>query len=116
MLAFAAQRTELQGLAICLATGYTLSAIFSCDPGSPLNGSWQQQLHIWAALFSMQVVPTSFFRLQNTIFFFGGIGSVHRLLSGPLYSQPAAEMPFPAYSRIFYLAAWLCWLKSRHCM
>ena len=28
-----------------LGTGYVMAAIFSCDPGSPLMGSWRQQVH-----------------------------------------------------------------------
>jgi len=32
-------------LALCLAVGYGVAAIFPCDPGSPLQGSWRQGLH-----------------------------------------------------------------------
>ena len=28
-----------------LGTGYVMAAIFPCDPGSPLMGSWRQQVH-----------------------------------------------------------------------
>jgi len=33
------------GLAACLGIGYVGAALFPCDPGSPLQGSWRQQLH-----------------------------------------------------------------------
>lgn len=29
----------------CLGTGYVISAFFPCDPGAPLFGSWQTQVH-----------------------------------------------------------------------
>jgi hypothetical protein len=29
----------------CLGTGYVMAAFFPCDPGSPLFGSWRQQVH-----------------------------------------------------------------------
>ena len=32
-------------LALCIATGYLSAAVFPCDPGSPLSGSWRQGLH-----------------------------------------------------------------------
>lgn len=32
-------------LAACLAVGYVGAALFPCDPGSPLTGSWRQSLH-----------------------------------------------------------------------
>lgn len=32
-------------LALCLATGYLTAALFPCDPGSPMHGSWRQGLH-----------------------------------------------------------------------
>lgn len=28
-----------------LGTGYVMAAVFPCDPGSPLLGSWRQQIH-----------------------------------------------------------------------
>lgn len=40
---------RLSGLTLilfsCLGTGYVMSAIFPADTGSPMWGSWQQQLH-----------------------------------------------------------------------
>ncbi len=32
-------------LALCIATGYLSAAVFPCDRGSPLGGSWRQGLH-----------------------------------------------------------------------
>jgi Protein of unknown function (DUF998) len=32
-------------LATCLSVGYLGAALFPCDPGAPLFGSWRQQLH-----------------------------------------------------------------------
>ncbi len=29
----------------CLGAGYAIAAFFPCDPGSPLFGSWRQQVH-----------------------------------------------------------------------
>lgn len=29
----------------CLGTGYVMAAVFPCDPGSPLSGTWRQQVH-----------------------------------------------------------------------
>jgi len=29
----------------CLGTGYVMAAMFPCDPGSPLLGTWRQQIH-----------------------------------------------------------------------
>jgi len=29
----------------CLGTGYVMAAIFPCDPGAPLWGSWRTQVH-----------------------------------------------------------------------
>jgi hypothetical membrane protein len=29
----------------CLGTGYVMGAVFPCDPGAPLWGSWQTQTH-----------------------------------------------------------------------
>ncbi len=36
------------GVAICLAIGYLGAALFPCDPGAPLVGSWRQQAHSFA--------------------------------------------------------------------
>lgn len=32
-------------LALCIATGYLSAAVWPCDMGSPLGGSWRQGLH-----------------------------------------------------------------------
>ncbi|GAA5002281.1 DUF998 domain-containing protein [Pseudoluteimonas lycopersici] len=32
-------------LALCLAIGYIGAAVFPCDPGSPMSGTWRQGLH-----------------------------------------------------------------------
>ena len=37
--------TNIKGLAICLGAGYLVSALFPCDPGSPLGGSGKQTIH-----------------------------------------------------------------------
>ena len=34
-----------RALALCLATGYLVAAVFPCDPGSPLSGSFRQAIH-----------------------------------------------------------------------
>lgn len=34
-----------RALALCLAVGYLVAAIFPCDPGSPLSGSFRQVIH-----------------------------------------------------------------------
>ncbi|HTN08841.1 DUF998 domain-containing protein [Agriterribacter sp.] len=36
---------DIKGLAVCLGTGYLVSAFFPCDPGSPLIGSSKQTVH-----------------------------------------------------------------------
>ncbi|MBZ0089824.1 MAG: DUF998 domain-containing protein [Thermoanaerobaculia bacterium] len=33
------------GLALCLAIGYLVAAVFPCDPGSPMSGSARQAVH-----------------------------------------------------------------------
>ncbi len=38
-------KPALAGLATCLAIGYAGACLFPCDPGSPMQGSWRQQLH-----------------------------------------------------------------------
>jgi len=38
-------RGALGLLAVAVAVGYMGAALFPCDPGSPLAGSWRQQLH-----------------------------------------------------------------------
>lgn len=35
----------IQGLAGCIGFGYSISAIFPCDKGSPINGSLSQHIH-----------------------------------------------------------------------
>ena len=35
----------IRGLSACLAVGYIVAAFFPCDPGSPVSGTWKQQLH-----------------------------------------------------------------------
>ncbi|PZR39416.1 MAG: hypothetical protein DI538_06970 [Azospira oryzae] len=35
----------LHGLSLCVGAGYLVAAIFPCDEGSPLEGSWKQQIH-----------------------------------------------------------------------
>jgi len=35
----------IQGLAGCIGFGYSISAIFPCDKGSPINGSYSQYIH-----------------------------------------------------------------------
>ena len=57
----------LQGIAGGLGLGYTASALWPCDAGAPLWGSWRQQLHtlggvagyVWAigALFCYGTYP-----------------------------------------------------------
>ncbi len=32
-------------LALCLALGYIVAAVFPCDAGSPTSGSWRQAIH-----------------------------------------------------------------------
>lgn len=32
-------------LALCIAAGYVGAALFPCDPGSPISGSWRQFAH-----------------------------------------------------------------------
>lgn len=32
-------------VAACIGTGYVVAAVFPCDPGSPVSGSWRQGLH-----------------------------------------------------------------------
>lgn len=40
------KQTSLMLLAMsCLGTGYVISAFFPCDPGAPLFGGWQTQVH-----------------------------------------------------------------------
>ena len=41
----AGENDVLCGLSLCVSAGYTISAIFPCDYGSPLAGSWRQQIH-----------------------------------------------------------------------
>lgn len=36
---------NIRGLSICLGAGYLVSALFPCDPGSPLSGSTKQTIH-----------------------------------------------------------------------
>ena len=35
----------IAALALSIAIGYGLSAIFPCDPGAPMIGSWRQAIH-----------------------------------------------------------------------
>lgn len=37
--------TETLALALCLAIGYLAAALFPCDAGSPMSGSWRQAAH-----------------------------------------------------------------------
>lgn len=36
---------NIKGLSFCLGAGYLISALFPCDPGSPLGGSGKQTVH-----------------------------------------------------------------------
>jgi len=36
---------DVSQLAVCLAVGYVVAALFPCDPGSPLQGSARQSIH-----------------------------------------------------------------------
>jgi len=38
-------RLGSSSLALCIGVGYAGAALFPCDPGSPLEGSWRQQVH-----------------------------------------------------------------------
>lgn len=40
-----ASHPSAANLAACIAVGYLGAALFPCDPGSPLTGSWRQSLH-----------------------------------------------------------------------
>jgi hypothetical protein len=37
--------TNIKGVSFCLGAGYVISALFPCDPGSPLGGSGKQTMH-----------------------------------------------------------------------
>ena len=37
--------SETAALAWCIAVGYLVAAMFPCDVGSPLSGSWRQAIH-----------------------------------------------------------------------
>ena len=37
--------SETAALALCLAVGYLVAAVFPCDAGSPLSGTWRQAMH-----------------------------------------------------------------------
>ncbi len=37
--------TETFALALCLAVGYIMAALFPCDAGSPVSGTWRQAIH-----------------------------------------------------------------------
>lgn len=37
--------TETCALALCLAVGYITAALFPCDAGSPVSGTWRQAIH-----------------------------------------------------------------------
>lgn len=39
------RETETVALALCLATGYIAAALFPCDVGSPVSGTWRQAAH-----------------------------------------------------------------------
>lgn len=40
-----ASNTPIAALSISMAAGYTTSALFPCDPGSPMLGSFRQAMH-----------------------------------------------------------------------
>lgn len=40
-----ARETETCALALCLAAGYIVAALFPCDAGSPVSGTWRQAVH-----------------------------------------------------------------------
>jgi hypothetical protein len=50
------ENLDASRVAACLAVGYIGAAVFPCDPGSPLSGSWRQSLH----------------NIAGTIHYFGG--------------------------------------------
>jgi len=37
--------TETCALALCLAVGYIVAALFPCDAGAPVSGTWRQAVH-----------------------------------------------------------------------
>ncbi len=88
-------------LALCIATGYLSAAVWPCDAGSPLGGSWRQGLHniggaveyLGGALALMVIAET-----HGPVFRFTGItvGAIAILISfpGPVRGalQRAAEI------------------------
>ncbi len=67
----------------CLGTGYALSAVFPCDPGAPLFGTWRTMIHNLLAVIDYAGTGYGFFlvaryskhennRLQAIAFSFAG--------------------------------------------
>lgn len=71
----------LAQLAACLAIGYGGAAFFPCDPGSPMQGSWRQQLHNLAGGIEYVGGAVSLWQLATT---FGEIWKILACLVGAI--------------------------------
>lgn len=77
-------------LAACIAVGYLGAALFPCDPGSPLVGSWRQALHNVAGAIQYIGGAAVIWSLSSAQSLFA-IPAVAVALAAVLLSVPAAS-------------------------
>jgi hypothetical protein len=76
-------------LALCLAVGYGVAALFPCDPGSPLQGSWRQGLH----------------NLGGGVEYVGGAAALYAISRAIAASDPLASVLFQGGSLLVLFSA-----------
>ena len=77
-------------LAGCIGVGYLGAALFPCDPGSPLVGSWRQSLHNLAGAVQYVGGAAFIWNLGSTQSLFA-IPAVAVCLAAVMLSVPAAS-------------------------
>ncbi len=90
-------------LAACIAVGYLGAALFPCDPGSPLVGSWRQSLHNFAGAIQYVGGATVIWSLSSAHSLFT-VPAVAVGLAAVLLSVPAASPWRGAIQRVAELA------------
>ncbi|MCO5237897.1 MAG: DUF998 domain-containing protein [Chitinophagaceae bacterium] len=62
-------------LALCIGAGYTLSALFPCDPGAPLIGGFRQMMHNLAGLIEYGGGIYFLYKAKHLLFSTGPVSS-----------------------------------------
>jgi Protein of unknown function (DUF998) len=86
-----AKEEATQGIAVCLGVGYVVAAVFPCDEGSPMEGSWRQGLHNVGG--AIEYIGSLYFVAKSNVSFLQGNISTNNLLYGIIFCIIIISIP-----------------------